>query len=183
MIRLTHHWSQRRLRRSVFASDFGLAEVTGGVAQFLVVRCQHDTFMFSSLKNLFTKSTPPEFHDSELGVLKLDCGTVWGGTVQQDGRELRFWIGGTGTAPDAALLASARRLLARFPDTERSAVEFLRSRETELRQARLDFSSFQFIWEARPDDFALEFLANQDDSGVWRVEFVDGQPSQTGYED
>ena len=31
-------WSQRRLRLAVFASDFGLAEVTGGVAQLLSVR-------------------------------------------------------------------------------------------------------------------------------------------------
>ena len=44
MCRLTHHWSQRRLRRSVFAAGFGLAEVTGGVAQFLVVR-HHYIFM------------------------------------------------------------------------------------------------------------------------------------------
>ena len=38
---LTHHWSQRRLRRSVCAAVFGLAGVTGGVAQFLVVRPHH----------------------------------------------------------------------------------------------------------------------------------------------
>jgi len=138
--------------------------------------------MFSSLKNLFTKSPPPEFRDSELGVLTLECG-VWGGTVQHDGRELRFSVGGTETAPDAALLGSVRSLLARFSDTERSAIEFLRSRETDLRQARLDFYSFDFIWEAKPDNFALEFLANGDDSRVWRVEFVDGQPSEIGYDD
>ena len=35
---LTQRWSQRRLRRSVFAAGFWLAEVTGGVAQLLVVR-------------------------------------------------------------------------------------------------------------------------------------------------
>ena len=35
---LTQRWSQRRLRWSVFASDFRLAGVTGGVAQLLVVR-------------------------------------------------------------------------------------------------------------------------------------------------
>jgi hypothetical protein len=138
--------------------------------------------MFSSLKNLFTKSPPPEFRDSELGVLNLDGG-IWGCTVQRDGRELRFWVGGTKTAPDAGLLASVRRLLARFPDTERCAIEFLRSREAELRQARLDFYAFEFIWEAKPDDFAFEFLAGGDDSRVWRVEFVAGQPSQTGYDD
>ena len=34
----TQRWSQRRLRRSVFAADFGLADVPGGVAQLLVVR-------------------------------------------------------------------------------------------------------------------------------------------------
>ena len=37
---LTHHWSQRRLRWSVYAAGFWLAEVAGAVAQFLVVRRQ-----------------------------------------------------------------------------------------------------------------------------------------------
>ena len=36
--RLTQRWSQRRLRLAVIASDFGLADVTGGVAQLLSVR-------------------------------------------------------------------------------------------------------------------------------------------------
>ena len=35
---LTQRWSQRRLRVAVFAAGFGLAGVTGGVAQLLVVR-------------------------------------------------------------------------------------------------------------------------------------------------
>ena len=34
----TQRWRQRRLRRSVFAAAFGLAEVIGGVAQLLAVR-------------------------------------------------------------------------------------------------------------------------------------------------
>jgi len=34
----TPHWSQLRLRRSSLAAGFGLARVTGGVAQLLVVR-------------------------------------------------------------------------------------------------------------------------------------------------
>ena len=110
--------------------------------------------MFSSFKSLFTKSSSPEFRDSELGVLKLDCG-VWGGLAQHDGRELRFWVGGTEKAPDACLLGSVRSLLSRFADTERRAVEFLLSRESELRQARLDFYAFEFIWEAKPADFAF----------------------------
>ena len=45
---LTHHWSQRRLRLAVFAAGFGLAEVAGGVAQFLVVR-PHLRFMKNAI--------------------------------------------------------------------------------------------------------------------------------------
>jgi len=62
-------------------------------------------------------------------------------------------------------------------------MEFLRSREAELRQARLDFYAFEYLWEDQPDNFAFEFLADESDSRVWRVEFVAGQPSQSGYDD
>ncbi len=44
MMMLTQHWSQRQLRMAVFASDFWLAGVAGGVAQLLVVR-PHSRFM------------------------------------------------------------------------------------------------------------------------------------------
>ena len=138
--------------------------------------------MFARLKGFFAKPPAPEFRDPELGVLTLDCG-VWIGTVPREGRDLRFIVAGTGTAPDAGLLGQVRGLLARFPETERSAVEFLRRQESELRQAQLDFYSFEFLWEDKPDDFALEFLAGGDDSRVWRVEFIAGQPSQTGFDD
>jgi hypothetical protein len=138
--------------------------------------------MFDSLKSLFAKSTPPEFRDPDLGSLKLDRG-VWGGSVQRDGRELRFWLAGTETTPDPGLLGRARSLLTRFADTERCVTEFLRSREAELRQARLDFYAFEYLWEDKPDNFAFEFLADGDDSRIWRVEFVAGQPSQSGYDD
>ena len=138
--------------------------------------------MFDNLKSLFAKSLPPEFRDLDLGSLKLDRG-LWGGSVQRDGRELRFWLAGTETAPDPGLLGRACSLLTRFPDTERRATEFLCSREAELRQARLDFYAFEFLREDKPDNFAFEFLADGDDSRVWRVEFVAGQPSQSGYDD
>ena len=62
-------------------------------------------------------------------------------------------------------------------------MEFLRNREAELRKARLDFYAFEYLWEDKPDNFSFEFLADGDDSRVWRVEFVAGQPSQSGYDD
>ena len=123
-----------------------------------------------------------EFCDSELGVLTLDCG-VWGGTVQRDGKEIRFHIAGTASAPDAGLVGRVGVLLVGFADVERRAMEFLRSREAALSHAQLSFYSFDFLWEGKPDDFAFEFLAGEDESRVWRVEFVAGQPSGTGFDD
>ena len=124
----------------------------------------------------------PEFRHPELGVLTLDCG-VWGGSVQRDGRGVRFWVAGTETAPNSGLLGRVCSLLPRFSDAERKAMDFLLSNESELRQSRLDFYSVEFLWEDKPDDFAFEFLADGDDSRVWRVEFVAGQPIHTGFDD
>jgi hypothetical protein len=138
--------------------------------------------MFSRFKSLFAKPQSVEFRDAELGTLTLDSG-VWIGAFQHDGRKLRFVVGGTDSAPDAGLVACVRALLNRFADTERKAVEFLRSRESEIRQAHLDFYSFEFLLEEKLEDFAFEFLADGDDSRVWRVEFVAGRPSQTGFDD
>ena len=130
-----------------------------------IVSRHHDTTMFSRLKTLFAKPPPREFLDSELGMLTLDCG-VWIGTVDQDGRNLRFMVAGTEAAPDTGLLGRVHGLLARFTDTERIAMDFLRSRESKLHDAKLNFYSFEFLWEDRPDDFAFEFLAGGDDSRV-----------------
>jgi hypothetical protein len=138
--------------------------------------------MFKSLKSLFAKPAPAEFGDPELGSLKADGG-VWGGSVRREGRDVRFWLAGTKTAPDAVLLGRVRALLSGFSDTERKAMEFLRAHEPELRQARLDFYNFEYLWEDKPDDFTFEFLADGDDSLVWHVHFVAGQPSQTGFDD
>ncbi len=77
------------------------------------------SIMFDRLKSLFAKPPPPEFRDSELGVLTLDYG-VWNGTVQRGGRDLSIIVAGTDAAPDAGLLDRVRSLLTRFPDTERS---------------------------------------------------------------
>ena len=138
--------------------------------------------MFSNIKSWFAKPPPPNFSDSELGVLTLDSG-IWMGTAQLDGRTLRFLVAGTENAPDAGLLGCVRSLLARFPTVEQSAIDFLRQKEPELHQAHLDFYSLEFLWEDRPDDFAFEFLLAGDESRIWRVEFVAGQPAISGFDD
>jgi hypothetical protein len=128
------------------------------------------------------RQPPRRLQHPEFGTLTFESG-LWSGQIQRDGREVHFFVAGTDATPDAGLLSCVHSLLARFRETERIAMEFLRIREPELRQAKLDFDSFSFLWEDKPDDFAFEFLADGDDSRAWRVEFVAGQPNQTGFDD
>ena len=138
--------------------------------------------MFSRIKQLFAKPPAREFNDPELGVLVL-ADDIWGGKVVRDGRDLRFYVAGTQIAPDAGLLDRIRRLLKHFPETEKAASDFLRSSESQSFFKQLDFYAFDFLWPDKPDNFTFEFLANGNDSQVWRVEFVDGNPRHTGFDD
>ena len=138
--------------------------------------------MFGWLKNLFGKKTPRTFSHPELGVITFDCG-VWGGSVWQGEREIRFSLGGTDKAPDEGSINELLKLLLRFRDVEQCAKDFLVSRESELSGASLEFYSLDLLWVDKSENFTFEFIANNDDSCVWRVEFIEGKPAQTGFDD
>jgi hypothetical protein len=109
--------------------------------------------------------------------------SLWMGQARIDGRDIPFLIGGSATAPDERLVAELQSIMARFGSLERQAIEFLRSREPEVRDAKLNSYLLEVSDERRPDDFTFEFVDSADDSQVWRVEFVDGEPKHTGFDD
>ncbi|HEV2393457.1 MAG TPA: hypothetical protein VG146_13985 [Verrucomicrobiae bacterium] len=74
-------------------------------------------------------------------------------------------------------------IIGRFPEVERQAADYLREHEAEIGKAALEVYGLEVTEGNRPDDFSLEFLADGDDSRVWRVEFEAGQPKQTGFDD
>jgi hypothetical protein len=110
-------------------------------------------------------------------------GGLWTGVAHPNGREVRFTVGGTDSAPDDGLLRRVDGIIGRFAEVERRAVEHLREHEAEIGRAALDVYGLEVTEGNRPDDFTLEFLADGDDSRVWRVEFEAGQPKQTGFDD
>ena len=118
----------------------------------------------------------------DLGLLTAD-GNLWMGEVQCGGRGIPFVVGGTESAPDESRLAQVQDLLQRLPDLDRRAVEFLRSREPEIRQARVEFYELDVTEQEHGDDFTLEFVADGDGDRVWRVKFEDGLPKSTGFDD
>jgi hypothetical protein len=110
-------------------------------------------------------------------------GGIWSGTARTNGREVHFTVAGSDSAPDEQLLRRLGDIVGRFPDVERQAAEHLRKQQAEIRNAALEVYGVDVTEGTRPDDFTLEFLADGDDSRVWRVEFQAGQPKQTGFDD
>ena len=107
---------------------------------------------------------------------------LWTGELPQPDRTLRLVVGGNADAPSEPLLTQAEDIRNRFPELERQALEFLRQREVEIREAKLDLYLLRLEDEERPDMFTFEFLDPRDDSRVWRVEFVKREPKYTGFD-
>ncbi|HSY17339.1 MAG TPA: hypothetical protein VK815_03355 [Candidatus Acidoferrales bacterium] len=138
--------------------------------------------MFERFKSLFAAKPPVEYVHPEFGVLVLDS-ELWSGKVHRDGRDIRFYVGGTATTPDDELLDRFRDLLGRFAEVERKALDFIRTKEPTVRLGDFTFYSLDFLWEDKPDIFAMEFERAGDDDGIWRVEFERGEPKFVGRDD
>lgn len=140
--------------------------------------------MFNRIRALFTKAeTPPrEFHDAEFGVLTSEV-DLWTGTVARDGITIRFTVAGTQAAPDGGLLDRVRDIVRRFRDIEAEGLAFLRAEVPEVRSSKLTFYGLEILWEDKPDVYALEWLADGDDSCVWRVNYEAGKPKEAGFDD
>ncbi len=136
------------------------------------------------IAHYYLRERKPErqFHHADFGVFTSD-GDLWSCKLERDGREIRLVIGGAEDAPSGRLLAQAQSIIGRFAAEEQRAIEFLRSREEEIRNVPLNFYCLDFTDEQRPDDFTFEFIDPRDDSRVWRVEFMAGEPKETGFDD
>ena len=123
-----------------------------------------------------------EVQHPTFGLLRGEGG-IWSGTTRANGREVHFAVAGSNSAPDEQLLRRLGGIIDRFPDVERQAAEHLCRQEAEIAKAALEVYGLDITEGTRPDDFTLEFLADGDDSRVWRVEFEAGQPKRTGFDD
>ena len=98
------------------------------------------------------------------------------------GRKVPFLICGSVTSPDEQRVAQLQSILTQFERLERHATEFLRGKEPELRDTKLDLSLLEVTAGKPAGDFAFEYVDSGNDSLVWRVEFVDGVPKLTGFD-
>jgi len=140
--------------------------------------------MFNRIKALFTRAEAPprEFRDAELGVLTAEL-DLWTGTVARDGITIPFTVAGTQAAPDDGLLSRVRGIVRRFRDVEAEGLAFLGAEVPEVRSSKLTFHGLEFLWEEKPSIYALEWLADGDDSRVWRVNYEADKPKEAGFDD
>jgi hypothetical protein len=138
--------------------------------------------MFERLKSLFAAKPPAEFQHPEFGKLVNDAG-VWSGQARQRDRVVRFYVGGTDTVPDAELINRVRAFVGRLDEVESKALDFIRKESPELSVGKFSLYSLDFLWEDKPDVYALEFSLDGDDDGIWRVEFEGEQPKFVGRDD
>ena len=110
-------------------------------------------------------------------------GGIWSGTTRIEGRDIHFTVSGSDSAPDEQLLRRIGEIIGRFADVERRGAEHLRKQEAETRNATFEVYGLEVKDWSGPDDFTLEFLADGDDSRVWRVAFQGGEPRLTGFDD
>ena len=118
----------------------------------------------------------------EFGPLTLD-GELWSGRVQRDGRAIDFIIAGTQAGPDSGLAECLRKVIRRFPEFERAALEFIRTHEPLLAQGQFSFESLELLFEQKPELFGMGFTLPDDPDGCWRVDFESERPKFVGRDD
>ena len=121
--------------------------------------------------------THPEF-----GVLTFGFGS-WDGVARRDGREIRFTVVGSESAPDEQLLERVKDFVARFPDFEGRALDALVNLDVRVRREDFSFYAVNFLWADRPNFCALEFALKGDEEAIWRVEFEGDVVTSTGRDD
>lgn len=132
----------------------------------------------------------PQMDHSALGRMTLHK-PIWSGEYERGDRKLAFYVPGSLEGPSPNLLPAILRILEDSDDTTRSAIEYLiatQSKDPLLSKRKLDPDMFKLesmgcIDENSPEEFALEFELDGEPNGVWRVEFKNGTPVFSGYED
>lgn len=153
--------------------------------------------MFEFIKSLFVAKPRITLTHQRFGLLTYDSG-LWSGGARSRDRTIHFVVGGTQAEPDARLLDSLNEVMKRFDDVEREALEFILASVNGAERETLEFFrneasgvgpndfsfySLDFLWEAQPHDFVVEFILEGDVDGIWRVEFENGRPKSLGRDD
>lgn len=144
--------------------------------------------MFERFKAIFARKPPPpppKMQHPVLGELQFDE-SLWEGKVDCGGKRLKVAIVGTEQGPDADMLVAMLDRRERIGKLEEQVVSFLTSKLKDVPKAdAADFTmtSVDFLWKGGPGHFMVGLALKGDEYGLWRIEFVHGQPAFLGRDD
>lgn len=138
-----------------------------------------------SIRDARAGRQPPRLlQHPEFGTLRLPAqSSLWEGVVRSDGRDVGFFIAGTESSPDGVLLERLRDCVDHLREREGVALAFVRAKQPDVRDGKFALESLEFLYEAEPDTFSMEFALEGDDDGFWRVTFEAGAPTCVGRDD
>jgi hypothetical protein len=141
--------------------------------------------MFDRLKSLFSRTPSPKMQHPVLGELQFE-GCFWQGAADCGGMRLEVAIAGTKLGPDANALAATLGRLEQIDKLKDEVVSFLTSSlkdVPEVDASELTMTSVEFLWRGDPGRFMVRLALKGDEYGLWRIEFVHGQPKFLGRDD
>ena len=129
---------------------------------------------------------PPKqpFNDPVLGEMQ-PCEAGWTVPIQK-GEDLFTFTIADGDQPEAASLAHAREILNGYEVFKRSVKDCIESEtrnypvEAKAELAQMEIDDISLIWPHRPRDGIISFRGPADYVGLWRCDYVDGEPTGLG---
>ncbi len=147
--------------------------------------------MFEKLKEtLFSKPRPPQgatFQAPDLGEFKFnDDVDLWEIEVVKDGDTIVFGVG-ENDAPSQTLIQHAIDILKDYASFKKMVMEYVVSEKSQFKGYeneidQLTIESVSLFNSQEPDNGAIYFKG-QDESRMWRCDYVDRKPKGLGFDD
>lgn len=109
----------------------------------------------------------------------------WTVTVARGSHSFQFTIGGK-KEPDAALLAHAHDIVNDFDIFDRAVRAYVTSESKDYPEAvkaelaNLEIDHVALFWPGRPDDGMIFFRGSENDTGLWRCDYIGRTPRGLG---
>lgn len=139
--------------------------------------------IWAILRYFFAEREPIiEFQHPVFGKMKREM-RLWSGKITLADKPIPFCVDGRADQPSERLLLHLQGILDNFAQIEAEALSFALSKEPTLANVKLVPCSINILDEEHPDTFTLELIADDDDSRVWYMDFVNGKPKEFGFDD
>jgi hypothetical protein len=117
----------------------------------------------------------------KLGELQWADEGWWEGEAPVKGGELPFAVKGDKRGPDQELVTALSATLSKWPELLKKTKVFLTS--SDFGHAVDGVAMLAIVFLSTPQHFAIDFMHEDDEEAVWKLEFENGEPKQLSRDD